>query len=388
MEECWQEEAAARPSANDLLMQLSQPSFQCHIASQVLRDFVSVRGCCFVPSVRQIWVYGDYDKTSLYGDGETSEGTQVFILNAETLTVQGSMELRERATAIFTVDNKVWIGMIELCVHAYDTTTFRFTDRFHLDDSATIIADNNFYVFVGQANGQLKCYSKLQLQRGDCRPIIIEIGDEPIIAMITVGDIIWLGCGNELVILSAEDEVTMEQRVQVFESSDQVYRMAVSHNTNSVWCLACNSHCVSSWDIHTTEQKCMIDLSEHLKHICCEFNYDPSFLRMVSIECVNDTLWVGLSCGVILILTDTEQPEMIVHFKAHRQATECLLKIPHSDDLHQQHDHSVILSGGFGEVSSLSSTASERNGVVMLWHAFTANEFSTTSKRRSKYIMH
>ena len=388
MEECWQEESLSRPSADDLLLQLSQPSFQCHIASQVLRDCVSVRGCCFVPSVRQIWVYGEYNKTSLCGDGEISEGTQVFILNAENLTVQGSLELRERASAIFTVDNKVWIGMTELCVHAYDTTTFRFTDRFHLDDSATIIADNDCYVFVGQANGQLKCYSKLQLQRGDCQPVVVEIGDKAIIAMVTVGDIIWLGCGNELVILSAEDEVTMERRAQVCDSSDQVYGMAVSHDTNTVWCLGRNSHSITSWDIHTTEKKSTIDLSEYLKWICCELNYDPSFVRMVSIECVSDTLWVGLSYGVILILTDAEQPEKIIHFKAHKQATKCLLKIPHSNDLHQHHDHPVILSGGFGEVSSLSSMASEQNGVVMLWHAFTANEFSTVSKRHNNYVMH
>ena len=388
MEECWQEESMGRPSADNLLLQLSQPYFQCHIASQVLRDCVSVRGCCFVPSVRQIWVYGEYNKTSLSGDGEVSEGTQVFILNAENLTVQGSLELRERATAMFTVDNKVWIGMTELCVHAYDTTTFRFTDRFHLEDSATIIADNDCYVFIGQANGQLKCYSKLQLQRGDCQPVVIEIGDKAIIAMVTVGDIIWLGCGNELVILSAEDEVTIEHRAQVCESSDQVYGMAVSQNTNTVWCLGRNSHSITSWNIHTTEKKSTIDLSEHLKWICCELNYDPNFVRMISIECVSDTLWVGLSCGVILILTDAEQPEKIIHFKAHKQATKCLLKIPHSDDLHQQHDHPVILSGGYGEVSSLSNMASEQNGVVMLWHAFTANEFSTASKRHSKYLVH
>ena len=385
MEECWQEESMLRPSADELLLQLSKPSFQCHIASQVLRDCVSVRGCCFVPSVRQIWAYGEYNKPNPCGEGEISEGTQVFIFNAENLTVQGSLELRERASAMFTVDNKVWIGMTELCVHAYDTTTFRFTDRFHLEDSATVITDNDCYVFVGQANGHLKCYSKLQLQRGDNKPIDVQIGDKAIIAMVTVGDIIWLGCGNELVILSAEDEVTIEQRTLVCDTSDQVYGLSVSHNTNTVWCLVRGSHCITSWNVLTTEKKCTIDLSEDLKWICCELNYDPSFLRVVSVECVSDTIWLGLSCGVIMILTDTEQPRKIIHFKAYQQATKCLLKIPHSDDLHQHHDHPVILSGGYGEVSSLSNTVSEQNGVVMLWHAFTANEFSTAFKRHSNY---
>jgi hypothetical protein len=92
---------------------------------------------------------------------------------------------------------------------------------------------------------------------------------------------------------------------------------------------------------------------------------------------------------VILILTDSERPEKIIHFKAHKRATEYLLKIPRSDEFHQQHDYPMILSGGFGEVSSLSSMASEQNGVVMLWQGFTANEFSTISKRHTNYyVMH
>ena len=385
MEECWLEESMARPSADHLLLQLSEPSFQCHIASQVLRDCVSVRGCCFVPSVRQIWVYGEYIKTSVSREGEVLEGTQVFILNAENLTVQGSLELKERATAISTVDNKVWIGMTELCVHAYDTTTFRFTDRFHLDDSATVITDNDCYVFVGQANGHLKCYSKLDLQRGDNKAVNVHIGDKAIIAMVTVGDVIWVGCGDELVIVAAEDDVIIESIFRACESTDQVCGLTVSRSTNTVWCFTMGSHSITSWDIHTTQHKHTIDLSEELKWVCRELNYDPSFIRVVSLECVSDTLWVGLSCGVIMILTDTEEPKEIVHFKAHRRAIECLLKIPHSDELHQHHDHPVILSGGYGEVSTLASATSEQNGVVMLWHAFTANEFSTVSKRHNKY---
>ena len=118
---------------------------------------------------------------SLYDEGEISEGTQVFILNAKNLTVQGSLGLSERATAISTVDNKVWIAMTELTVHVYDTTTFWLTDQFHLDSSATTIADNNCFVFIFQTNGDLKCYPKVELQRGDCQPFVVEIGDKAIL---------------------------------------------------------------------------------------------------------------------------------------------------------------------------------------------------------------
>lgn len=385
MEECWQEEYMARPSADNLLLQLSQPSFQSYSASQVLHDYISVHGCCYVPSVQQIWVYGECKKTSLWSNGEISEleETQVFILNTENLTVQGNIELNERATAMCTVDNKVWIGTLEQTVHAYDTTTFQFTDQFHLDNSVTSIADSDSYVFIGQASGQLKYYSKLELQSGDCQPVVVEVGDKAIIAMVAIDDIVWLGCGNELVILSGVDRVVIERREQVCETntSDQVTILTISHHSNTVWCLAHNSQCLTGWNVHTAEQKCTADLTEYLQ--CVELNYDPIFLRIVSIECVNDTVWLGLSCGVILILTDAERPEMITHFKAHREAVDCLLKIPHHGD---KHDYPMILSGGYGEVSSLSSMASEQSCVVMLWHAFTANEFSTISNRHKKYI--
>jgi len=185
METCWQEDPSLRPSASSLVHRLSLPAFHCHIATQVLRDCTSVRNCCFVPSMRQVWVYGEY---SHLGEGESVEGTQVYILNSDNLTIQGTLEFKERASAVFTVDSKVWIGMTEACVHAYDTATFRFTDRFKLGDSATVIADNDTYIFVAQANGHLNCYPKLA-QR-ESKVIDLEIGPKAIIAMITVNDII------------------------------------------------------------------------------------------------------------------------------------------------------------------------------------------------------
>ena len=128
MQECWHEDPTERPTALFLTRKLSHPAFICHIATSILRDCISVRGCCYVPSVHQIWVYGEYSPKQIGGaHTESGEATQVFIMNAQTLSVQGSLELRKRATAIHTINNKVWIGMTEACVHAYDTTTFQFT---------------------------------------------------------------------------------------------------------------------------------------------------------------------------------------------------------------------------------------------------------------------
>ena len=384
IEMCLLEDFLARPSADDLLQQLSEPLFQCYIASQVLRDCVSVRGYCFVPSVRQIWILCECMSSS---ERDENEGTEVFILDTVNLTVQGSLDFKERPTAMSTVDNKVWIGMADLCVHVYDTTTFRFTDRFYLDDLATVIADNDFYVFVGQVNGQLKCYPKLDLHRRDSKAISVTIGAKAIMAIVTVGDSIWLGCGNELVVMTAEEELLIRHRAKVCKPTDQVYRLTVSCHTNTVWCLVKKSHSISGWNTLTFQQKHTVDLREQLNHIFSELqlNYDPSIMYVVSLECVNDTIWVGLSCGVIMILTDNEQPKEIIHFKAHIGPTKCLMKIPHSSELHQHHAQSLLLSGGLGADSSLSDTTLERNRVVMLWHALSSSEFDTVVKRHNKY---
>ena len=377
MEECWQEDPSLRPSAFSLLKRLSQPSFQCHIASQVLRDCVAVRGCCFVPSVRQIWVYGEYDQAALGGDGSIAEGTQVFILNADSLTVQGSLELKERVSSILAVDNKVWIGMTEACVHAYDTTTFQFTDRLHLADSVTCIASNDTFMFVAQANGHLKCYPKLVLPK-DSGTIDIEVGNKAIIAMETVGDIVWLSCGNELVILSTEDEITIEARWNACGPSDQVYSLVLSKDATLIWSLFRGELAITSWDVHTGKMKHRVDLTEELNWVCCEINYDPTYLRLVSLECVGDTLWMGLTCGVIVILSADEQPKVVTRFRAHRSSPKCLLDIPKQEGSRDTH---VVLSGGFGEIFHSSNLSSEQNGVIISWQALTMDQFRLVTHR-------
>lgn len=380
MEECWQEDATLRPAASDLIRKLSLPSFQCHIATQLLRDCTSVRDCCFVPSVRQVWVYGEYNKESDYGDGDVVEGTQVFILNSDNLTIQGTLELKERASAIFTVDSKVWIGMTEACVHAYDTTTFRFTNRFKLSDSVTVIADNDSYIFVAMANGHLSCFPKLAQK--ESQVIDVEIGSKAIIAMITVNDILWLSCGNELVILSADDdEVKVEARWSACSQTETIYRLVLSMDDTIVWSIIRGSHCITSWDVDTGDKKCETDLQEEFCWICCELNYDPTYLRLVSVECVHDTLWLGLTCGVIVVLTATEQPQKITYFRAHRSSPKVIKEIP----IQEETECPIVLTGGFGEVSSVANNGSEQNGVIMSWHALRADDFKLVTKRHSKY---
>lgn len=381
MEDCWQEDPSLRPSAFSLLRKISLPAFQCHITSQVLRDCVAVRGCCFVPSVRQIWVYGEYDQTALDGEGTITEGTQVFILNADNLTIQGSLEMKERVSAILAVDNKVWIGMTEACVHAYDTTTFQFTDRLHLTDSVTCIASNDTYVFVAQANGHLKCYHKLMLPKENMA-IDIVVGDKAIIAMETVGDIVWLSCGNELVILSTEDEVTIETRWSACDTSDLVYALVLSRDATLIWSLVRGELAITSWDIHTGKLKHRVDLTEELTWICCEINYDPTYLRLVSLECVGDTLWLGLTCGVIAILSADERPRIVTNFRAHRSSPKCLLDIPQygggTSDTH------VVLSGGYGEILHSSNLIAEQNGVIISWQALSVEEFQLVAQRHKE----
>lgn len=377
MEECWNEDQTERPTALFLTRTLSHPATTCHIATSALRDCISVRGCCYVPSVHQIWVYGEYSRPNHV---ETSEGTQVFIVNAQNLSVQGSLELKESANSIHTIDNKVWIGMTESCVHAYDTTTFTFTDRVYVKDSVTSIIDNETFVFIAQADGSLTYYPKLKFPKESNK---IKIGSNPIMSMILVGECIWLACGNKIVVVETDnDNVTLAKQWEACES-DQIYTLVYSKDLSTVWSLVRLGSTISSWDSNTGSIKQTTDYSQQLKIVCCDLSLDPSYVRMSSMECVLNTLWVGLSCGAIVVLSATDIPEVLAAFKAHKNTTKCLMEIPQMDM--EWKDGAMILSGGYGEVSFISNATTESNGVIMSWEALPARHFKCIASRYHKY---
>ena len=379
MEECWEEDPTLRPSALNLLHLLSEPQFQCHLSTQTLRDCVSVRGCCYVPSLSQVWAYGEYNVNIGRDTGEGSEllveGTQVFILNATNLTVQGSLELKERANAICTVDSKVWVGMLEACIHVYDSTSFNFTDRVFVKDSVTNIATNDKYAFVGLANGTLTYYDKLKFPSvsGD-----IEIGSKALISMLSVGECLWVVCGNEIIILCVDDdEITVAKRLTAAPSNHQVYALVLSQRNSLVWCFIKTSLVLICWDASSCSQAGSIDLTNTLTGICSQAGLESNNLRLLSLECCQDIIWVGVSVGIIILLTATPTPRVITWFRAHRSSPRCLITVPDvSTDNFQ-----VVLSGGFGEHSYITSSASQDNGVIMSWQGMSSDELETLARR-------
>lgn len=384
MQDCWNEDQTQRPTALVLTRALSHPANTCHIATSVLRDCISVRGCCYVPSVHQIWAYGEYNNPNQSTElsGESCEGTQVFIMDVQTLSVQASLELKEHANSIHTIDNKVWIGMTESCVHVYDTTTFTFTDRVYLKDSVTAIVDNETYVFIAQANGLLTYYPKLKFPKEAMK---IHIGSKPIMSMILVGDNIWLGCGNEIIVITTDDDKAAFEKRWVACECDQVYMLVFSKDLSTVWSLVRGGTTITSWDSNTGNMNQVTNFADDLKVICCDLNLDPSYVRMSSIECIKDTLWVGLTSGAIVILTATGTPKVVTYFRAHKSTTKCLMEIPPTD-VHVAHqDCAMILSGGYGEVSFISNTTTESNGVIMSWEALSARDFKCIANRYNKF---
>lgn len=376
MEECWQIEPGVRPSANDIIGKLRQPSFQCHLTSQVLRHCLSVRGCCFVPSEKQVWVYGEYNHPDASADvSSISEGTQVFVLNSENFSVQASMELKDKANAIHTVDAKVLIGMSECCVHAYDTASFQFTNRFYVDDSVTAIATNDSFVFIALANGHLTYYTKLHMPKVHNT---LEIGDKAIITMVTVGNDVWIGCGHEIVILDADPDVRPRSRlVACSDPNDQVYSLLMSPDSTMIWSLTRGKCAVSSWSISEQCKLSEVDLIPDLRGVCAEMNCQPNHLRLLSQVCSNDTLWVGLSCGVIVLLKASEKPKYIMYLRAHKSNVKCLMEVPATENSRQ--DTTVILSGGLGDTSYLSTY--EKTGVAMMWQTLSSREFELLAQR-------
>jgi serine/threonine protein kinase/Leucine-rich repeat (LRR) protein len=378
MEECWEEDATSRPSAHELVGHLSNPKFQCHLSTQVLRDCISVRGCCFIPSVRQVWAYGEYNllrENSIDGTELMIEGTQVFILNAANLTVQGSLELKERANAICTVDSKVWVGMLEGYIHVYDSVKFNFTNRIYVKDSVTCIATNDRYAFVGQANGLLTYYEKHNFPEA-CNSI--SVGAKAIISMVPVGETLWVICGNEIITVGTdedEDHIKILHRLTVCRVNDQLYQLVVSHDNKFIWSTVRGSLTLTCWDVSSCIQCGYIDLTESIQDMKgVSDDYNP---RLLSLECSQDVLWVGMTTGIILLLTAEPQPRLITWFKAHQNNVRCLMSIPDNDNEYFY----VVFSGGFGEESYLKTQTSKLNGVIMSWQSLNCKEFQILADR-------
>ena len=367
MQQCWQDDIQARPEAFQLMKQLRPLEYQCFLCSQVIRDCVSVRGCCLAQSSRQIWVYG-----------EDENGTQVFILNDEDLSIRGSLHLKARATSICAIDNKVVIGLTENCAHAYDAATFRFTDRLNLQDSVSAIAANDTFVFLGLANGVLIYYSKLQFPK-EPHEILIQ-HNAPIFSMVAISDHLWLTRGNKIFILNADDSVVVAKSWDGCPQNDEVYSIAVSENQALVWSITRDACCVMSWDVNTCECLHKYDLTPQLATIFDHIHLSGSYTRqLLCIERSKDTLWFGLSCGVIAIFTATKEPHLIAFFRAHRSSSKCLKSIQCANE--RRGISSMMISGGFGEISSLSTYISQKHGYVMLWEALSAAEYKLLEKR-------
>ncbi len=379
MEHCTEEEACNRPSASNLVKIIADPKFQSHLSTQMLRDCLSVRGCCFIPSLWQLWAYGEYNMAhSLGGQEPDVEGTQVFILNAQNLTVQGSLELRERANAICAVDCRVWIGMLEACIHVYDSNTFQFTDRLHVKDSVTSITTNDTFAFVGLANGMLTYYDKLSFPR---QSNTIKIGNKAIIAMVSIGDCLWVTCGHEIIILNAYDEITVVKRWVVCDSNDQVYALAPSKESTCIWSIIRGSLVVTSWDVNSASECGSIDLATQLKDIYGEKSRELLNIRLLSMECSQNVLWVGLSSGIIILLTATRSPMMISWFKAHCSGVRCLIEIPGvNPELHIE-EVPIVISGGYGQVSFINPETTVKGGVVMSWQSLLSRDLQTIVNR-------
>ena len=382
MEHCTEEEASKRPSALQLAKMISSPKFQSHLSTQTLRDCLSVRGCCFIPSLRQLWAYGEYNMAHSSGTMEPAEpeieGTQVFILNAQNLTVQGSLELSERANAICAVDSRVWVGMLEACIHVYDTNTFQFTDRLHVKDSVTFITTNDTFAFVGLANGTLTYYDKLSFPR---QSNTIKIGDKAIIAMISIGDCLWVTCGHEILILNAYDEISIVKRWVACSTNDQVYALTPSTESTCIWSIIRGSLEITCWDVNSASECGSIDLANYLLTIYGEGSKGLPNIRLLSLECSQNVLWVGLSSGIIVLLTATRYPKMISWFKAHCSAVRCLIEIPGVNPKVHLEEVPVVISGGYGEVSFINPEVTIKSGVVMSWQSLQSRDLQTIVDR-------
>ena len=372
---CLKEDHSLRPEARQLKKQLTDPIFQLHQATQMLKDTATVRHSCFVSAARQIWCCC-----------EESSGTQVFIISAEDdLSVLGSFELKYRSNCIAAFDSTVLIGLNKASLRVYDTQKYQFTARCFVTDSVTTMAVNETHAFVGQADGSLTSYERLSFPSSKSETL--KIGEHPIISIVVIQDTLLVTSGGEVIQIIIDEVghgLQIQRRWSMYpDSSDIIYALAVDRENRFAWNIPRQGLIMKMWDLQERTCLHMVNLKDILHSLTSDIKNIPKADRMLSLVVFEDTLWVSFNNGVVVILdvSQNDSPVPILWFRPHRRDTKCQLIVPYTDLTHIQ--QARIVTSGYGDLSPLESSILRLDvPVVSYWEALNASRLRILKNRQ------
>ncbi|XP_068156307.1 LOW QUALITY PROTEIN: uncharacterized protein [Drosophila tropicalis] len=205
----------------------------------------------------------------------------------------------------------MWIGTEDGCIHVYNSTDNirikknRIKIEHHSAVYSILYLDNR--VFVSLANGDICVYLRDGATSWNtCSSHCLSIGTvtSPVTKLLNVDGKLWCSIQGIIKVLDV-DTLTVINQIQISSDSKPITNMTVSNNY--VWISIQNSAHIKCFHSNTHQQITEVNLAPAVNKMlsnCDEIirQHKAACLRVTSLLCCKDLIWIGTSAGVLLTI--------------------------------------------------------------------------------------
>ncbi|KAH8295057.1 hypothetical protein KR018_006438, partial [Drosophila ironensis] len=205
----------------------------------------------------------------------------------------------------------MWIGTEDGCIHVYNSTDNirikknRIKIEHHSAVYSILYLDNR--VFVSLANGDICVYLRDGATSWNtCSSHCLSIGTvtSPVTKLLNVNGRLWCSIQGIIKVLDVET-LTVINQIQISSDSKPITNMTVSNN--HVWISIQNSAHIKCFHSNTHQLITEVNLAPAVNKMlsnCDEIirQHKAACLRVTSLLCCKDLIWIGTSAGVLLTI--------------------------------------------------------------------------------------
>ncbi|XP_017037547.1 rho guanine nucleotide exchange factor 17 isoform X2 [Drosophila kikkawai] len=205
----------------------------------------------------------------------------------------------------------MWIGTEDGCIHVYNSTDNirikknRIKIEHHSAVYSILYLDNR--VFVSLANGDICVYLRDGATSWNtCSSHCLSIGTvtSPVTKLLNVNGRLWCSIQGIIKVLDVES-LTVINQIQISSDSKPITNMTVSNN--HVWISIQNSAHIKCFHSNSHQLVTEVNLAPAVNKMlsnCDEIirQHKAACLRVTSLLCCKDLIWIGTSAGVLLTI--------------------------------------------------------------------------------------
>uniref|UniRef100_A0A5S6QTI7 DH domain-containing protein n=1 Tax=Trichuris muris TaxID=70415 RepID=A0A5S6QTI7_TRIMR len=239
----------------------------------------------------------------------------------EALRINGSISNGTKETPVLEPNNRLfhcttWVGTENGSIQIYDRDDCNHPGRCKLETQlGTSIRCMTYYddkIFIALGNGNIgfyECHDENKGTLGDLRLLQIEQKFPPISAMTVATNKLWCGTRNRLLVINL---TTLKIECLFAVNNDrESYVACLAANALAVWLSMYNSPAVKLY--HAGKFECLLEISISptvTKTLagCDDIirQHKLACLRITTLMCCKDMLWIGTSAGVLCYLSSPQ----------------------------------------------------------------------------------